>query len=1311
MSSISNFLRTDFHHLEGIEILQHSPEVLLGTTATAVATLKELEIHTVFDLASSRIFASASALTQAATQVNNPFVRMGTPPRDMVTDALASNKRVAELQFAEVGVLDGIGLQKQTSVQKDLAVRTVRDLSLYPPYLAAIQILNATFFPQSAPGFDPESPADLIPKGGEYPTERVQYTTLVLDTIADDGPAIDIGSETFKPINLMKALKENTGFKKVANGALLTFTQSWFVQGLTLGQLLHSTALAPGESTRMVVIDWSRRDSGNQSEQISESEDLTNDTSHNRSISEVTQAVATEAQSGFSKTSSFGSSSQSGGSGGLDLGFASFGGSASGASNSSEATSHSSSSGRRELSASMSQQINDRTHQHAHATRSRRASVVREVAQSEHEAVSSRVITNYNHMHALTIQYFEVVQVYRVEVQLTDAQRVVFIPVELIDFNDTEIVTRFRTVLSRVALNREIRDLLRNFDVIEVRPSSKAAFNFGAAISPGRIGNIVSAAPIATSAIASASISSASATAATPAASATTAPAASSAANVAVSHLFISPSASDTVRDSFWSAPQLSRLSNLLDRSIFRPRSSSVFLPSETVLIEANLTSNDTKFSLDYVTKEGKKLAQLAQPVALTDLKSINIKGSSNSDQEVAVVLTLSKNGVVFPLQFPAVVIPKNTPETIVMEFVNGGINANLRSHLVENRQHYSQAVFRSLSATEIAGILAGFSMKLGNRTVPVAQVIDPKPIGYVGNYIAFVVATDNTNESEDKVWLEFKKNRGIVFGKINADIIPLSSGGVFAEAVLGRANSAEKLDITRFWNWQDSPIPIQPTEIAAIQTGSRARDFETTPSQLSNPIVNITNPTALPDPQGMSAILSAIQNGNMFRDMSGLAQTTALAQAGLQASAAGAASAGSLAVQAQTVHLQAQVEKMKIAADLLGKVLTGGASGLAGGSGASGSSIGKNASTDGSLINFFDKQAGGASGGTQSAAPAQAASTGPATGNPPSNSTSRLSSGNPAADTAVFGPLGEPAGGILNRLVDSASNTGGGGTPPPDPNIETKTQAFDLPGHPGLDKKVTFTQTRNKTTFVSTFTATNNSHDFVELKFTLPTLTGMEVSPPEVETGGKIFVLPPQSKDTALFTIKPKANATTFAFELTSAINIGDHNATHTDIRSYGLPFESGKTFNCSQGFDGSLPSGTTSGATHTDAFNKFAVDLMLPNDTVVCAARGGTVVDLDESQSNTPGTKANFVRILHDDHTYGIYLHLNKDGVTVNLGDAVSKGAAIGKSGNSGQSSGAHLHFAVLKNDGSGLNSTQWGFEVDNGTDPLAGKDYTRA
>ena len=127
-------------------------------------------------------------------------------------------------------------------------------------------------------------------------------------------------------------------------------------------------------------------------------------------------------------------------------------------------------------------------------------------------------------------------------------------------------------------------------------------------------------------------------------------------------------------------------------------------------------------------------------------------------------------------------------------------------------------------------------------------QVAEPIPLRIVGNALAFKINTDPVNDAE---WRQFMASRGLTIGQAKIDIVPLSSGGIFAEAVLGRFNCAERLDLSRFFNWQDSPIPIQPTDIAAIQTGTRAQAENLTTGQFSAPLVNITPSVALPDPTG----------------------------------------------------------------------------------------------------------------------------------------------------------------------------------------------------------------------------------------------------------------------------------------------------------------------------------------------------------------------------------------------------------------------------------------------------------------------------
>jgi hypothetical protein len=59
------YIKTEHTNLDPIEMLQASPGILLGVTQKAAEILKKLEINTVFDLASSRIFINAGMLLEA----------------------------------------------------------------------------------------------------------------------------------------------------------------------------------------------------------------------------------------------------------------------------------------------------------------------------------------------------------------------------------------------------------------------------------------------------------------------------------------------------------------------------------------------------------------------------------------------------------------------------------------------------------------------------------------------------------------------------------------------------------------------------------------------------------------------------------------------------------------------------------------------------------------------------------------------------------------------------------------------------------------------------------------------------------------------------------------------------------------------------------------------------------------------------------------------------------------------------------------------------------------------------------------------
>jgi hypothetical protein len=886
------------------EVLNLPPDRLLGVSAQAQATLSSLGVRNVFDLAMSSVFNAAAQIEDAADNPANAMNRFGRPISDLVKPGIPGTVAVPDLRNASIAILAGI--DDAAAVNDTLGVKSVRDLSVYPPFRAAREILDRVFFPERLDTFDAESPADLIPKSGEFPTERVQYTSLVLDQIlrpANAPALIDLAGPAFTPIDAAQVADAGFGFSTLGLGMLLTLNQSWFMQGVTLGHLLHSMALAAGESTRIAVVDWSRKSSAGQTESLGETEDLSQDTSRNRSISEVTEAVAREAQTGFSHTESKSTTKQAGASAGISIGPFGGGASASIAKTSTSADSYATSAGSREVGASMLQNASDRTHQHAHAARTRRASVVREVSQTEHESVSTRVITNYNHMHALTVQYYEVLQIYRTETSLTRCDRVVFVPFKLLDFANADLLRRFRGALIDAALTSGVRDALLNFDTLELVPERQVVFpGLG-----GSITDVMANRRVVTGRVLLAQRPD-------PTTGTETGPGVEDPDVDPPPPRPPRPPLPDDIAGNLWESAA-AKLSTFFGTPTVRRNSQSLFVPSDVRVEEGAMQSPVRAIKLAFVLRDGTRIIDLSASVALAEVDRIAIVGSDPAADVAATgVLALSRNGIVFPLELPTVTVARAAQETKLIDVRAAGADVNLVQHLADNRLHYSQAVFRNLDSAMIAGLLAPFSITLNGESLPLVQVAEPIPLRIVGNALAFKINTDPVNDAE---WRDFMASRGLTIGQAKIDIVPLSSGGIFGEAVLGRFNCAERLDISRFFNWQDSPIPIQPTEIAAIQTGTRATTENLTPGQFSAPLVSITPPAALPDPTGLAGTLAAIQNGSMFRDMSGLADTIKLAAETAKLSAAGATAVGAQASENLKTAVNADTERRKIAADL----------------------------------------------------------------------------------------------------------------------------------------------------------------------------------------------------------------------------------------------------------------------------------------------------------------------------------------------------------------------------------------------------------
>ena len=91
----------------------------------------------------------------------------------------------------------------------------------------------------------------------------------------------------------------------------------------------------------------------------------------------------------------------------------------------------------------------------------------------------------------------------------------------------------------------------------------------------------------------------------------------------------------------------------------------------------------------------------------------------------------------------------------------------------------------------------------------------------------------------------------------------------------------------------------------------------------------------------------------------------------------------------------------------------------------------------------------------------------------------------------------------------------------------------------------------------------------------------------------------------------------------------------------------------------------------------NHKGIDIATPVGSKIIAARAGTVIHADNGYN---GGYGKLIKIKHDDGYETRYAHLSS--ISVKKGQKVSIGQEIAKSGNSGNSTGPHLHFEIRLN-----------------------------
>jgi len=177
-------------------------------------------------------------------------------------------------------------------------------------------------------------------------------------------------------------------------------------------------------------------------------------------------------------------------------------------------------------------------------------------------------------------------------------------------------------------------------------------------------------------------------------------------------------------------------------------------------------------------------------------------------------------------------------------------------------------------------------------------------------------------------------------------------------------------------------------------------------------------------------------------------------------------------------------------------------------------------------------------------------------------------------------------------------------------------------------------------------------------------------------------------------------------AFKTHYSTIVGRLNPGYDRDYLYALPFRRGTSHMLTQGFHGKY--------THK-GYSAYALDFDMNIGSHVHAMRDGIVTGIESKHTEhgySPeyASKANYIIIQHKDGTMAMYGHLDTGGVRVRLGQRVYKHQFIGLSGNTGYSSGPHLHVHItaITDLNKGASSVPFSFLAKRGKVDKAKPEY---
>jgi hypothetical protein len=238
-----------------------------------------------------------------------------------------------------------------------------------------------------------------------------------------------------------------------------------------------------------------------------------------------------------------------------------------------------------------------------------------------------------------------------------------------------------------------------------------------------------------------------------------------------------------------------------------------------------------------------------------------------------------------------------------VMEFLE---------HLNEHVEYYHKMIWWMMDRDRLFMLIDGFMVPRLYPPTSIASVVERNPIAVAGNSLVFRVAAGafigSALAQTPQALYDWYDNHGTVSDPM---LISLPTDGLYAQTIMDDCVALEEHYGNLDWALND-PDPELGTLDPSLLMSRRTDPGELGPSKMPDTLINLSNGGQAPAPQGVAGVLGAIQNGDAFRDMTGLQGTQALAQAGLQTAAGLATSFGGTAAAIKLADMASQKQAVQ---------------------------------------------------------------------------------------------------------------------------------------------------------------------------------------------------------------------------------------------------------------------------------------------------------------------------------------------------------------------------------------------------------------